>query len=127
MLTRGRGGTWVDGGLEVCECTERRFPALARLRESGLLLSGSLGLFFPMLLLAFEFGLRARLLVSLIQLRRLRRWLMKGCFRCLCLGTKPLGDSRSGLLTTWSILLRERRLSRSFAGGGGREVDELRP
>ena len=121
--TRGRGGTCVG----VCEC-EWRFAALRRLRESGdlILLSGILGLFWDVLL-ALEFGLRARLLVSLIQLRRLRRWFRKGCLWLRCLGTKPLGWRRSGLDTTWSMLLRERRLSRSFAGGGGREVEwELR-
>lgn len=53
---------------------------------------------------------------------------MKGCFRRR-LGTKPLGERRSGLVdTTCSMLLRERRLSRSFAGGGGREEEwDLRP
>jgi hypothetical protein len=45
---------------------------------------------------------------------------------CWRLGTKPLGESSSGLDTTWSMLLRERRLSRSFAGRGGRE-DEFEP
>jgi hypothetical protein len=72
VFTRGRGGTCVDGGLEEWEWTEWRFAALARLLESGLLLSGTFGLFFPVLL-AFEFGLRALLLVSLIQFRKLRR------------------------------------------------------
>jgi len=53
---------------------------------------------------------------------------MKGCFRRR-LGTKPLGERRSGLVeTTCSMLLRDRRRSISFAGGGGREVEcDLRP
>jgi hypothetical protein len=53
---------------------------------------------------------------------------MKGWLRRRCFGTKPLGERRSGLVcTTWSMLLRERRFSRSFAGGGGRDEDfELR-
>jgi hypothetical protein len=54
--------------------------------------------------------------------------LMKGCFRRR-LGTKPLGERRSGLVdTTCNMLLRDRRLSKSFAGGGGREEEwDLRP
>jgi hypothetical protein len=60
--------------------TEERFAALRRLRESGLLLSGIFGLFWP-LLLALELGLLARLLVSLIQFRSDKRWLKNGCFR----------------------------------------------
>ncbi len=92
------------------------------LRESPAdrVLSGILG---DLSLLAFEWGERARLEVSFIQFRRERRWLIKGCFRRR-LGTKPLGWRRSGLLpTTWSMLLCDLRLclSRSFAGGGGRE------
>lgn len=94
---------------------------LARRFESMLLLSGSLGL-CP--LLAFEPGDFARLEVSLIQFRRLRRWFMKGWLRRRCLGTKPLGCKRSVFVTTWSMLLRERRRSRSLAGGGGLD-DEL--
>jgi hypothetical protein len=69
---RVRGGKWVDELRVWCEWTECRFAALGRLLPSGLLLSGSFGLFFPVLL-AFEFGLRALLLVSLIQFLRLRR------------------------------------------------------
>lgn len=112
----------VDGG--GCVYTELRLALLARrpLRESPWerVLSGILGDFS---LLALEFGERARLEVSLIQFRRDRRWLMKGCFRRR-LGTKPLGWRRSGLLpTTCNMLLWDLRLclSRSFAGGGGRE------
>jgi hypothetical protein len=70
--TRGRGGRCVADRLLVCEWAEWRFTALSRRLESGLLLSGSLGLFFPVLL-AFELGLFALLLVSLIQFLRLRR------------------------------------------------------
>jgi hypothetical protein len=66
---RGRGGTWVEAGMLLCECTECRCAELNRFLESGLLLSGSLGLFFPVLL-ALEFGLLALLLVSLIQFLR---------------------------------------------------------
>jgi hypothetical protein len=68
---RGRGGMCVDGGTDGCVCTEFRFAVLSRLLGSGLLASGCLGL-WPVLL-AFEPGLFARLLVSLIQLRRLRK------------------------------------------------------
>jgi hypothetical protein len=97
---------------------EERFAMLCLLLDSGdLLLSGIVG-DWP--LLAFEFGDRARFDVSLIQFLSDRRWLMKGCF-LRRFGTKPLGWRRSGLDTTCSILLRDRRLSKSLAGGGGRE------
>jgi hypothetical protein len=67
---RGRGGMWVEGGMLLCEWTEWRFAELSRFLGSGLLLSGSFGLFFPVLL-ALEPGLLALLLVSLIQFLRL--------------------------------------------------------
>jgi hypothetical protein len=54
----------------LCEWTEWRFAELSRFLESGLLLSGSFGLFFPVLLV-LEPGLLALLLVSLIQFLRL--------------------------------------------------------
>lgn len=90
VVTRGRRGTlWVEGG--GCVYTELRFVLLVRrpLRGSpwDRVLSGILGDFS---LLAFEFGERARLDVSLIQLRSDKRWLMNGCFRRR-LGTKPFG------------------------------------
>lgn len=85
---RGRGGKCDED--VAWECVEWRFALLRRLRESGLLLSGIFGLFW-LVLLALELGLRARLLVSLIQFLRLRRWFMKGCLWLRCLGTKPLG------------------------------------
>jgi len=48
---------------------------------------------------------------------------MNGCWYFLRrLGTKPLGERRSGLLaTTWSMLLLDLLLSISFGGGGGRD------
>jgi hypothetical protein len=52
---------------------------------------------------------------------------MIGCFR-RGLGTKPFGERSSGLETTCSMLLRDLRLSMSFAGSGGRDAErDLRP
>lgn len=95
-----------------------------RLPPSGDLFSGNFG---DCTLLAFEFGDRARLDVSFIQFRRDSRWPMMGCFR-RGLGTNPFGERRSGLETTCSMLLRDLRLSISFAGSGGRDAEcDLRP
>jgi hypothetical protein len=106
-------------------CTEERFAVLCRRVESEDLLGGIFG---DCPLLAFDPGDRARFDVSFIQFLSDKRWLIKGCFRRR-LGTKPLGERRSGLVdTTCSILLRERRLSKSFAGSGGRDDEcDLRP
>lgn len=68
---RGRGGTWIDDGTDGCVCTEFLFCILTLLLGSGLLGSDCLGL-CPVLL-PFEPGLFARLDVSLIQFRKLRR------------------------------------------------------
>jgi hypothetical protein len=98
--TRGRAGTWVEGVTFVwCACTpELRFVVFGRRLESGDLLWVMVG---DLPLLAFEPGDRARFEVSFIQLRRDARWFMNGgwYFRRR-LGTKPLGESRSGLLET---------------------------
>jgi len=121
---RGRGGMCACGVLGVVAMDDR-FVRFDLLFESGDLLSGSFG---ECPLLAFEPGDRARFDVSFIQFRSDRRWLINGCFRRR-LGTKPLGERRSGLLeTTCSMLLRDLRLSMSFPGTGGREDEcDLRP
>lgn len=93
---RGRGVVCVAGVRVVEVLVEVRVVALRRRLESGDLLSGSLG---DCAELALELGERPRFEVSLIQLRRERRWLMKGCFRRR-LGMKPLGWRRSELLDT---------------------------
>jgi len=123
---RGRGpGVCGIGGDLGFVCTEERFAVLCLRLESEDVLGGIFG-DWP--LLAFEPGDRARFDVSFIQFLSDKRWLMKGCFRRR-LGTKPLGERRSGLVdTTCNMLLRDRRLSKSFAGGGGREEEwDLRP
>lgn len=118
---RGRvdiGGT--DGVLELVYTDDLLAVLCLRLPSVGEL-SGSCGDCPP--LLALEFGDRARLDVSFIQFRSDKRCPMMGCFR-RCLGTKPFGERRSGLLlTTCSMLPRDLRLSKSLAGSGGRDVE----
>jgi hypothetical protein len=68
-------------------------------------------------------GERARFDVSLIQLRRVARWLKNGgwYFR-RPLGTKPFGLRRSGLVeTTCSMLACDRLRFISLGGSGGRD------
>jgi hypothetical protein len=76
---------------------------------------------FP--LLAFDPGERARFDVSFIQFLNDAKWFMKGGWYFLRrLGTKPFGESRSGLLdTTCNILLLDLLRSISFGGGVGRD------
>lgn len=74
-------------------------------------------------------GERARLDVSLIQLRRVARWVRNGgwYFRRR-LETKPFGLRRSGFVeTTWSMLACDRRLVISLGGGGGRDEEPDNP
>jgi hypothetical protein len=105
--TRGREETWVEGVAPTCWAwtLSLRLMLLALRFVSGKLASG-----WEVGDLAEEGfdppGERARLEVSLIQLRRAARWFMKGgwYFR-RPLGTKPLGLRRSGFVdTTWSML-----------------------
>jgi len=121
---RARAGTCVVGVMFAwCACTpELRFVGFTRRLESGDLLCATVG-DFP--LLAFEPGERARFDVSFIQFRSVVRWFMKGgwYFRRR-LGTKPFGDSRSGLLdTTCSMLPCDLLLLISLGGSGGREEE----
>lgn len=88
VLSLGLDATCVDGGAFGCRCTCDVLALLRRRFESGLLLSGNLGLLPP---LAFELGLLALFEVSLIQFLMLSRCAMKGCFLRRWLGTNPLG------------------------------------
>lgn len=105
--TRGRAATYVDGAAPAWWAwrLELRLTFVGRRFDSGEeTRSGWVGDFAEEAL--EPPGERARLEVSLIQLRRVARWLKKGgwYFRRR-LGTKPLGLRRSGLFeTTWSML-----------------------